>query len=244
MPGTSREVLEYSLEIVYKLVAGEDVSEFKNKELFYKYANDEVEDCIDLICSKFSLSIFKTMDGKALVLTPGIENKAFGYNNEELRRKLWGNNEKLYIAYFIIMVIITMFYKESAMDSSVPFIYIKDVIDEVDKKFNALIEREDLEEVSREYSYNFAALAKSWHKMMVKKDEEDLGNLGFKDKISAVSTVCRFLNNEGLILIEAYRGEGGGIVPTERFKSIIYNFFEDRGNKSQILEFTRQLGDE
>lgn len=246
MPSLNSEVLEAALEIISKLLAGDEVADNKNTELYRKYiTNYEIEECVELICEKLDLSVYKTIDGKALVLTPGVENKVFGYNNEELKRKLGlGSVPRLYTAYFIIMTIITMFYKESAMDSSVPYLLLDEIINEVDRKFTALVQREDLEAISGQYSYNFAALAKAWEQMVLKKDEEDQYNRGFKDKISAVNTVCNFLEDEKLLIIEEYRGMAGGVVPTDRFKAIIYNYFEDRGNKSAVLDFMRNLGDE
>lgn len=234
---TKKEHLGEALDIFKKLLNQEEVSANSNKELYDAYiTSTEIEEYIQFICEKMDMEIYSY--NKQLFLTPSINNQVFGYNNEELRNRIpyVNNNTQLYMIYFVGVVIITMFYKESAMDTSIPFIKIEQITEEVTNKLDALIDEEELEDISNEYQFNFADIAKEWKNLLT--TVENNSGRGISDKFKLTNAACRFLADEKLITIDMNREI---ILPTDRFKGIVYKYFETKANKSKVLDYIYSL---
>ena len=106
--------LDKALDIVSKLITGENVSERgDNAALYQEYNNNaEVYDIVHMSLKKLNLNIYEYNNG--LYVSAGDNNRVFGYSNEELRNVLGLRvNKELYLAYFIIYNIITEFYSDS-----------------------------------------------------------------------------------------------------------------------------------
>ena len=106
--------LDKALDIVSKLITGENVSERgENAALYQEYNNNaEVYDIVHMSLKKLNLNIYEYNNG--LYVSAGDNNRVFGYSNEELRNVLGLRvNKELYLAYFIIYNIITEFYSNS-----------------------------------------------------------------------------------------------------------------------------------
>lgn len=235
-----KETLGQALEIFIALLSEEEVSKSKNKELYDKYIyHTDVEETLHFITDKLDMELYRY--NEKLYLCPSVENTVFGYTNEELKRKIprITRNDELYLCYFIIMTVITMFYKESGMDTPIAYIKFGDLVEMVTAKFEAMINTEDLEKISEEKAFNFAEIAKVWLRLPDAREDMTLG--GKNDKISFVKNVCNFLRDEKLIVIDEDRNV---LFPTDRFKAIIYNYFEDRDNKNDIFQFVYGLGGE
>ncbi len=234
-----KQAFESALEIFKTLLASEEVSKSKNKDLYDKYIYDtDVEEALDILTKGLELELYRY--NEKLLMCPMVDNRIFGYSNEELKRKIprINKNDELYLCYFIIMTLITMFYKESAMDTPISYVKFADLVNEVGNKFEALVGVEDIERLSQENSFNFAEVAKVWIKL---QDAREYMFAGKNDKVSFVKNVCSFLKDEKLVMMDEDRNS---IFPTDRFKAIIYNFFEDRDNKNDLLEFIYGLGGE
>lgn len=235
-----KEILGQALDIFKAMLSGEEVSKNKNKDLYDKYIyHTDVEETLLFIAGHLDMGLYRY--NEKLYICPSVENTIFGYTNEELKRKIPRilRNDELYLCYFVIMIVITMFYKESAMDTPISYIKFGDLIEAVTGKFEALIDIEDLEKVSEEIAFNFAEIAKVWQRLPDARQDLAIG--GKNDKISFVRNVCNFLRDENLIMIDEDRNV---LFPTDRFKAIIYNYFEDRENKNDIFQFVYQLGGE
>ena len=99
--------LDKALDIVSKLITGENVSERgENAALYQEYNNNaEVYDIVHMSLKKLNLNIYEYNNG--LYVSAGDNNRVFGYSNEELRNVLGLRvNKELYLAYFIIYNII------------------------------------------------------------------------------------------------------------------------------------------
>ena len=100
--------LDKALDIVSKLITGENVSERgENAALYQEYNNNaEVYDIVHMSLKKLNLNIYEYNNG--LYVSAGDNNRVFGYSNEELRNVLGLRvNKELYLVYFIIYNIIT-----------------------------------------------------------------------------------------------------------------------------------------
>ena len=80
--------LEKALDIVSKLITGEELTERgDNSSLYQEYNNNaEIYDIVHMSLKKLNLSIYEYNNG--LYVSAGENNRVFGYTNEELRKEL------------------------------------------------------------------------------------------------------------------------------------------------------------
>ena len=106
--------LNKALDIVSKLITGEEVGRKSNTMLYEEYCNNsEVYDIITETCKALNLNLYEYND--TLFISAGMKNRVFGYSNEELKRLMGLRvNKELFMVYFIIYNIITEFYKDSS----------------------------------------------------------------------------------------------------------------------------------
>ena len=134
--------LDKALDIVSRLITGENVSEHgANASLYQEYnTNAEVYDIVHLSLKKMNLNVYEYNNG--LFIAPGDNNKVFGYSNEELRKELGLKvNKELYLAYFVIYNIITEFYSDTASSTYAEFIRVEDVIRNVDEAVIGIVDK-------------------------------------------------------------------------------------------------------
>lgn len=239
---TNKATLEKALELFKTLLTKQEISREDDRDLYEDYLyNSEVEEILNLMAEKLELDIYSY--NEKIFLTPGINNKLFGYTHEDLRKALpyVTRNSELFMAYFIILVVITLFYKQSGADTNRGYVNMTEIVESTTQKLDALVEVENLEAVSSEYSFNFADIAKLWENKSFAKQTRfgEISNLASTTKMGFVHGVCNFLQGHKLIKVV---DEQGLVVPTNRFKGIIYNFFEDKENKSKLLTFVENLG--
>jgi hypothetical protein len=235
MDASVRDTLAVALEILNLLLAGEDISKTKNKELYEKYVySSEVEELLGFIAQKNDLQVYRY--NEKLFICPGAENKVFGYTNDELKKRLGlRRNDQLFLGYFVMMTLITMFYKESGVDTPINYVKFADLVDEVSKKFEALVKLEDMEKVSRENQFNFADVYKVW--VRIGDGREDILR-GKNDKVSFIKNICQFLQDEKLVALDQDRNL---IYPADRFKAIVYYYFEEKENRNDLFSFINGL---
>ena len=77
--------LNKALDIVSKLITGEEVGRKSNTMLYEEYCNNsEVYDIITETCKALNLNLYEYND--TLFISAGMKNRVFGYSNEELKR--------------------------------------------------------------------------------------------------------------------------------------------------------------
>jgi len=222
-----KDSLNIALEIINTLLQNKEIKKSENTELYQQYVgNDEVESLCDMIAEKMGFNIYRL--DNTLNLCVMIENKVFGYSNEDLKKKIkiLNKNEDIYLMYFIILTIITCFYRESGLNSPRSYLGLDELIETINIKFQSLV-KEDIEKISEENEYNF-------------RDAREDINSGKNDKISFVKLVLNFMQEENLIFFDEERRI---ISITTRFKSIVYFYFEySKENKNRLLEYVYELG--
>ena len=94
--------LDRALDITSKLIMGENISRESNIALYEEYnANAQVYTYVHAVLKKMNLDIYEYNYG--LYVSPGENNRIFGYSNEELRRELGLKvNKELFLCYYII----------------------------------------------------------------------------------------------------------------------------------------------
>lgn len=232
------ENLDVALEIINTLIQNKEISKGKNVSLYQKYVNSsDIGNLADKIAEKMGFDIYR-MDN-TLNLCVMLDNKIFGYTNEELKKKIKmiNKNEEIYLMYFIILTILTCFYRESGLNSPRSYLNLSELLETIEIKFQSLV-KEDIEKTSRENEYNFVDIKNVWERLQDAREDIAVG--GKNDKISFVKLVLHFLEEEKLI---NFNEERQIISITKRFKAIVYFYFENnKENKNKLLEYVYNLG--
>ena len=216
--------LEKALDIVSKLITGEELTERgDNSSLYQEYNNNaEIYDIVHMSLKKLNLSIYEYNNG--LYVSAGENNRVFGYTNEELRKELGIKaNKDLYMAYFVIYNIITEFYTASSNTTYVEFVKVEDIVKNVDYSVLAIIDKklgmniDDIEENS------FKQIALSWDELPVITVEDTADVRAARNsKTGFVKMVLNFCVSQGLLMEAQSR-----YYPTDRFKALIENYFDE-----------------
>ena len=232
------ENLDVALEIINTLIQNKEISKGKNVSLYQKYVNSsDIGNLADKIAEKMGFDIYR-MDN-TLNLCAMLDNKILGYTNEELKKKIKmiNKNEEIYLMYFIILTILTCFYRESGLNSPRSYLNLSELLETIEIKFQSLV-KEDIEKTSRENEYNFVDIKNVWERLQDAREDIAVG--GKNDKISFVKLVLHFLEEEKLI---NFNEERQIISITKRFKAIVYFYFENnKENKNKLLEYVYNLG--
>jgi len=226
--------LDRALDIVSKLINGENVSEKGANAAFYQEYNNnaEVYDIVNMSLKKMNLKLYEYNNG--LYVSAGENNMVFGYTNEELRKELGIKlNRELYLAYFVIYNTITEFYNDTSTATYAEFVKVEDVIDNVDKAIPGIIDRKAgivLDEIEEN---SFKQIALSWEELPASTVEEQSGVRAARNsKAGFVKIVFNFLVSQELLAESRDR-----YYPTDRFRALIENYFDDyRGRFAQLLQ--------
>lgn len=230
------EILDDALSILKALLQGDEVGKNKNAYLYEKYRySTDIEDMLFHIAGKLELRVYCGHD--RLFICPEVGSRLFGWSNEELRDRIRyvSTNSDLFTGYFIIMTLVTMFYREAYPDTPVVYIKINDLVENVSKKLGTLHNMDDLETVSQEKQFDFVDICRVWQRL---PDAREGVSGGKNDKVAFVDNICKFLNSEKLIVLDMQQKL---IYPTERFKTIIWNYYEERDNRKDLLSFINGL---
>ena len=155
------EILDDALDILKALLQGEEVSRNKNTLLYEKFRySTDVEEMLNHMAHKLELRIY--MGNDRLFICPEAGSRLFGWSNEELRDKIPYiiTNRELFTGYFIIMTLITMFYKEAYPDTPIAYIKLSDLVEAVSVRFGNLIKTVNPEEISQEKQFDFTEICR------------------------------------------------------------------------------------
>lgn len=225
--------LDRALDITSKLIMGEEISRDSNIALYEEYnSNGQVYTYVHAVLKKMNLDIYEYNYG--LYVSPGENNRIFGYSNEELRRELGLKvNKELFLCYYIIYNIIMEFYTDTTTYNYVEFVKIEDVIATVDGSVGSIV---DLSKgiVADEVEENsFKQVALMWNDLQaVTVDDVSDVRAARNSKSGYVKIVFNFLESQRL-----FTQVEGRYYPTDRFKAIIENYFDNyKGRIYEILK--------
>ncbi len=225
--------LDKALDITSRMIMGEEISKHTNIALYEEYnTNGQVYTFVHAVLKKMNLDIYEY--NNALYVSPGENNRIFGYSNEELRRELGLKvNKELFLCYYIIYNIIMEFYTDTATYNYVEFVKIEDVIATVDGSVGSIVDlsRGIVTDEVEENSFKQVALL--WHDLQA-VSVEDLSDVraSRNSKSGYVKIVFNFLENQHL-----FTQVDGRYYPTDRFKALIENYFDNyKGRIYEILK--------
>lgn len=226
--------MDRALDIVSKLMTGEEIHQKNGSStaLYQEYMeNSEVYDLVKTILKKLNLSIYEYNDG--LYVTAGDSNRVFGYSNEELRKTLGVRlNRELYLCYFVIFELVTLFYRDSGTYTYLEYVKLEDIIHAVDGALAHVTDQMEVLVQDELEENSFRTLAMLWGDMPIATAEEGgIVRAARNSKTGYVKMVLNFLISQGLILEAEDR-----YYPTGRMKALTENYFEEyKGRLYEIM---------
>ena len=227
---------ERAMDLFSALIVGEEVSKKagKNAELYDAYtSNAEVNEIVDTMLKKLGLKLYDS--NESLFVSAGDHNRVFGFSNEELKRMMGLRlNKELYLCYYIIYNVMTMFYHTSASYTYLEYVKTEDVIEAVSASLKNvtdqinLLARNELEESS------FELLAITWDEQPVLGKEDAASRASRGSKAGYVKTAFNFLISQNLFAEAEER-----YYPTERFHDMMRHYFEEE--RGRLFEMEQEL---
>lgn len=221
--------LDKALDIVSALITGDEVSRNKNASLYNEYSsNGEVYDTVNSVLKKLNINIYEY--NYSLYITAGDNNRVFGYTNEELKKELGIKlNKELYLCYFVMYNIISVFYPDAANHTYVEYIRIEDVIESVNSSLAGVISSLKVLSLDEVEENSFKEIALIWEDMPISGGEDVTLRASRGSKAGIVKLVFNFFVSQNL-LIETE----GRYYPKEKFKALVENYYDSE--KSRLYE--------
>lgn len=221
--------LDKALDIVSALITGDEVSRNKNASLYNEYSsNGEVYDIVLAVLKKLNINIYEY--NYSLYITAGDNNRVFGYTNEELKKELGIKlNKELYLCYFIMYNIISVFYPDSANHTYVEYTRVEEVIEAVNSSLAGVISNLKVLSLDEVEENSFKEIGLIWEDMPVSGGEDIMLKASRGSKAGIVKLVFNFFVSQNL-LIETE----GRYYPREKFKALVENYYDSE--KSRLYE--------
>ena len=214
-----------ALEIFGHLIKGKLVNYTCNEDLYNKYiVNHSIQEDLESIASNFGLRLYRNEDVGLFVVTQS-DNEIFGYTNKELRELLkCKNNTELYLTYFVIYCVISVFYIQNNYKSQATYIRPLSLVEKVDQKLQGI----GTVELSIDEEKSFASINKIWTSLpqsnIKDKKEVDFDERRGDTKLAVVNRALHFLVANKLMSKDPNMARYD---ITPRFSAIIENYFED-----------------
>lgn len=241
------ESTQKSMMIIKELLLGNEVSDYKNKEIkeIYKLESSVANE-IDEILDMFDLDIFEGQEGE-LFMVPRVDNTIFGYKNEEMRSLLKvDSNLELYLCYFIIYCLMTMFYKDTTGRMVREYLSVDDLCEDVSMKLELLKDKLEDEKIAVEELENpegCQAIIDYWFNKVVDTNlnstvvnEKDYKS---KSKIGYCNRVLLFFENQNLLYFDKMTFKYS---PKDRFKTVVIHAYTS-SNYNYVGFLNRKLNE-
>ncbi|MBE5939487.1 MAG: hypothetical protein E7266_03725 [Lachnospiraceae bacterium] len=222
--------LDKALDIVSALIVGDEVSRNgQNAGLYNEYtSNGEVYDIVLEVLKKLNINIYEY--NYSLYITAGDNNRVFGYTNEELKKELGIRlNKELYLCYFIMYNIISVFYPDSSSYSYVEYTRVEDVIEAVNGSLAGVISNLKVLSLDEVEENSFKEIGLIWEDMPISGGEDIMLKASRGSKAGIVKLVFNFFVNQKLVLESE-----GRYYPKEKMKALVENYFDSE--KSRLYE--------
>jgi len=227
------ETVATALQIFLELARQGELHVEENPELVQAYKSDiEVQGLFANIIEP--LADVKVLESLyVLYLSPNLDNRFFGYTNEELRQKMGLNtNRELYLAYFIILCLLAMFYGEDSLSEvSRSYVTANDLEQFVTVRLREIGSTGELTEQEKELEINLQSSVELWQDMPEYDPELKALRRSTKNRISFILKTARFLEEEGLAHVEVDRE----IYITDKTEQMVRKYYSDRGRQEKLL---------
>ncbi len=228
-----RRNLEKAMAIYAALITGETVGAGSRPDLYEAYTTQaEVYDILHMLLEETNLSLYEYKN--TLFISPGSGNRVFGFTNDELKRAIGLRlNRELFLAYFIIYAVMTLFYEDTASDAALAYVRTDQVIDQVTALFAGVLGDGSSVVLGAAEEDSMQALALLWDELPLVTDNEDLSTLKAArgSKTGMVKLVFNFLLTQQL-----FAENGGKYYITDRMRALVEGYYEScRGRLYEII---------
>lgn len=205
-----------------------------DRELFRAYQEPAVREILEEIIEKHAEVKLLASD-QAIYLSPSVDNVTFGYTNQELRQTMKLNsNKELYLAYFVILTLLSMFYNSNdQMARTRQYVELKDleryVTDQMERV--AAADPQDVRTVEEDVRMNLATAAEVWLDLQPFDDNVQFIGRARNNRISFIHRVVRFLEQENLLTLLEERE----IRPTSKLDQIMISYYFHTERKQRVL---------
>jgi hypothetical protein len=231
------EKVQTALTLFLELIRRGQVNADDDLELIQAYKNDpEVQELLtELFESQAEVKILETVD--RLYLSPNMDNRFFGYTNEQLRQRLrLYDNKELYLAYFVILSLLAMFYgSDSFEEVSRYYVTVQDLEQFITAKLESLKQEADMDALEQAAEYNLKTSAELWQDMPEYDTEIKQLRRTTRNRISLILRVCSFLQDEGLVLVQGERE----IYILDKTEQMVRKYYSDNERKEKLLGLIR-----
>lgn len=228
-----RRNLEKAMAIYAALITGETVGADSRPDLYEAYTGQaQVYDMLHELLEASNLTVYEYHN--TLYVTPGSGNRIFGFTNEELKRAIGLRlNRELYLSYFIIYAVMTLFYEDTASDAALTFVRTDQVIDQVTALFAGVLGDPGRAALGAGEEDAIQSLALLWDGLPLVTDNEDLQTLKAArgSKTGMVKLVFNFLLTQQL-----FAENGGKYYITDRMRALVEGYYDDcKGRLYEIV---------
>ena len=230
-----KEDVQWAFRIFMHLLK-HGVIDDSERELHYAYKKKEVYQILEEIMEKEAdVKIFSM--GKNIFITPGVDNRFFGYKNAELRDKMkLDNNSQLYLAYFAILCLLGKFYNsEDQSLASRQFISLEELEETITGHVDEVLasDKESIESVEDDLKLNLRKVADVWDELPPYDDKLKNPKRGKNNRISFLLKVMTFLEDEELITIM----EDYTIRLLDKLEHLVMKYYFHSERKERLLQF-------
>ncbi len=235
-----KEKVIRALDIMYYMLSSNSLEQSKCPEHYNMYEQDgDVREVLELCAQRFGLFICKR--DRALYLSAGVSNKVFGMSNADIKYELGRgfNNTQMYTAFFIMHIVVNEFYEESMTDTHRQKIPKEYLLKEINSRVKAMEEFEDIQAVSEEYKFNFQDIKEFWDSLPpreLRKNCDDEKQRGVGSQLTIVNETIKFMARHDLVV-----EQNNAIYPTDRFKAVIAEAYNDPELQRGIMELIKEL---
>lgn len=226
--------LDKALDIYSTLITGQDISRSNpdTRDMYEEYySNQAVFDITNKLMKKLNLNIYEYED--AIYITAGDGNRIFGYTNDDMKRILGLRvNKELYMVYFIMYNALLSFYQDSASYQVKEYVKLEDILEQVTSYLSSITADLSVYSMDDVAADSFKTIALLWDELpAVTSDDKDKNRASRASRIGYVKLTFNFLIAQKLFVEVEDR-----YYPTNRFKAIAENYFEDyKGRIYKVL---------
>lgn len=230
------EKLTKATNIFNELIKNGEIDLNINNYVYEALLDDEISDILNTIANTSKL-IIRRVD-KLLYLLPSMDNEIYGYQEKEIKEKLFSGATKVdyYLFNYINLIILNKFYSSGGDNPKLlQHLSVNDLIKLVTTSLEAMCS-EEVERAEEEYLINFNMLSDRWSGLLL---TDETSKYSLKTKRGVLLRVFKFMQEEGLI---KYFEDEDIILTTKRCDDLMKNFFLNYDRKEVINEFFEKEG--
>lgn len=176
----------------------------EDKEMLRHWRTPEVKDIIyNTVMPQAEVRIFEA-DG-VIYMLPELTSDLFSYNNEYIRKSMaLKTNTELFLAYFVILCLISSFYNNESGEAARQYIPIHDLERFITVQTEEILnlEIDALNQLEEQTGLKLFSVCSHWQNLDPFNPDVKVLRMATKNRVSFILRVCRFFETEGYLQIK------------------------------------------